>query len=289
MISPRHALAVLTAATRPAQRRRGRMARRNDDLQRIETTMNGSSSWQLGRGVRGGSRGRRALRSSGATPATSARDSWLQFASWPRRAPWVRRGSWLALILSFACQASVQADARVSGDTEADENIKSFDRPLETPETPSATADNDFVGGYALLGARHDLNYSGPKSPTCACLAVALRDQAKDAAFQWELEEPRVEPTSQWIIALSSNDVPCDAAPAGTLGASYQGYGTDGNDVVVYVEALGEGRPMTNGAIIPRPKATGSVFVEPTNAVYGRPLEGKNKRCKLNAPGSHRS
>lgn len=181
----------------------------------------------------------------------------------------------------------MQADARVSSDAELDENIKSFDRPLEAPATPAPSADSDAVAAnYALLGARHDLSYSGPKSPTCACLAVALRDQAQDAAFQWELEQPRLEPSSQWIIALSSNEVPCDAAPAGTLGASYQGYGTDGNDVVVYVEALGEGRPMTNGAIIPRPKATGSVFVEPTNAVYGKPLEGKNKRCKLNAPGN---
>jgi hypothetical protein len=252
--------------------------------------MNGTSSWQLGRGVLGGSRGRRALGGLAAAPASSERDSWLRLDSWPRRGPWLRRGSWLSFILSFACQASVQADARVSADAPADENIKSFDRPLEKSETSSPTADSDFVpGGYALLGARHDLSYSGPKSPTCACLAVALRDQAKDAAFQWELEEPRVEPTSQWIIALSSNEVPCDAAPAGTLGASYQGYGMDGNDVVVYVEALGEGRPMTNGAIIPRPKATGSVFVEPTNAVYGRPLDGKNKRCKLNAPGSGKS
>lgn len=251
--------------------------------------MNGTSSWQLGRGLRGCCRERRALAGSAAPPAAREQGSWLRYESWPRRAQWVRRGSWLSLILAFACQASVQADARVSGDAEPDENIKSFDRPLETPATAPAV-DNDFApGGYALLGARHDLNYSGPRSPTCACLAVALRDQAKDAAFQWELEEPRVEPTSQWIIALSSNEVPCDVAPAGTLGASYQGYGTEGNDVVVYVEALGEGRPMTNGAIIPRPKATGSVFVEPTNAVYGKPLDGKNKRCKLDAPGSAKS
>jgi hypothetical protein len=42
---------------------------------------------------------------------------------------------------------------------------------------------------------------------------------------------------------------------------------------------------MTSGAIIPRPKSSGAVFVEPTNAVYGKPLEGKSKRCKLVAPG----
>jgi hypothetical protein len=54
----------------------------------------------------------------------------------------------------------------------------------------------------------------------------------------------------------------------------------------VYVEALGEGRPPTNGAIIPRPKPSGSVFVESTNAIYGKALDGKSKRCKLPAPGS---
>jgi hypothetical protein len=211
---------------------------------------------------------------------------WLDFDDGSRRRPWHRRGAWLPVLLSFACHASVQADANASNE-ELDDEIKSYDRPLEASETPPAAAENDVVAGdYALLGARHDLNYSGSKDPTCACLAVALRDQPKDAAFQWELEAPKLEPSSQWIIALSSNEVRCDTPPRGTLGASYQGYGTDGDDVVVYVEALGEGRPMTSGAIIPRPKASGSVFVEPTNAVYGKPLEGKSKRCKLGAPGS---
>ena len=69
------------------------------------------------------------------------------------------------------------------------------------------------------------------------------------------------------------------------MGASYQGYVTDGNDVVIYVEALGEGRPMTSGAIIPRPKPSGSVYVESTNAIYGKPLDGKSQRCKLPPPG----
>ena len=192
------------------------------------------------------------------------------------------------LLAMLACKASVQADANVSTDGAAgDEEIKSFDRPLETPaKAPDAPSDHIGAPSHALLGARHDLGYAGPKTAACACLAVALSDQPQNTSFVWELEAPRLEPTSQWIIALSSSDVPCEGAPGGTLGASYQGYVQDGNDVVVYVEALGEGRPMTNGAIIPRPKPTGSVFVEPTNAVYGKPLEGKNKRCKIAAPGT---
>ena len=51
-------------------------------------------------------------------------------------------------------------------------------------------------------------------------------------------------------------------------------------------KAQDEGRPLTSGAIIPRPLANGSVLIEPAGAVYGKPLEGKNKRCKLTAPSS---
>jgi hypothetical protein len=244
------------------------------------TQMNGTPTRQPGLGSRRGEPQRRS-----ALHATTLRPRV------PQRLAGSRLGfaHWLTLVLAVACQASVQADARVSGDEDEEgsgEPLKSFDRPIEAGSSAPHAVEDDFVAGeYALLGARHDLSYAGPKSASCACLAVALRDQAKDNAFTWELGEPRLEPSSQWIIALSSNEVPCDSPPSGTLGASYQGYVTEGNDVVVYVEALGEGRPMTNGAIIPRPKPTGSVFVEPTNGVYGKPLEGKSKRCKLSPPG----
>jgi hypothetical protein len=234
--------------------------------------MNGTSSRQTGRGPQG----------AGISGETNGRGAPLGTGPGRGFPP-----ALLLALLALGCQGSLQADARVSGDgKESDEPIASYNRPLESPQKASAPTENDFTHAqYALLGARHDLSYAGPKTPACACLAVALRDQAVDAAFQWELEAPRLEPSTQWIIALSSNEVPCDAPPTGTLGASYQGYGTEGNDVVVYVEALGEGRPMTNGAIIPRPKPSGSVFIESTNTVYGKPLDSKSKRCKLAAPG----
>lgn len=188
--------------------------------------------------------------------------------------------------LITACQASVQADAKLSTDDKG-QPIQDFDRPLEAAPIDAEAPASDFsVNEYTLLGARHDLNYTGPKRPSCQCLAVSLNDKPNDSAFQWELEVPRLEPATQWVIALSSNDVSCNGAPQGTLGASYQGYGIDGNDVIVYVEALGEGRPMTNGAVIPRPREGGSVFVEPAGSVYGKPLEGKGKRCKIPPPGA---
>lgn len=192
---------------------------------------------------------------------------------------------WAGLAVS-ACQASVQADAKVSVKGEERE-AQDFDRPLETPPVVEPASDDAFtVEEFALLGARHDLNYNGPKTAVCQCLAVTLQDRATHESLQWELDVPRVEPTTQWIIALSSNDVECASPPPGTLGASYQGYGVDGNDVIVYVEALGEGRPMTSGAVIPRPQGGGSVFVEAAGAIYGKPLGSKGKRCKIAAPGA---
>lgn len=177
----------------------------------------------------------------------------------------------------------MQADAQLNTGKESEEQVRDFDRPLEPAAAGRAEPAADAVPAqeYALLGARHDLNYAGSKTPTCQCLAVALSDKAEDPAFQWEMGAPHLEPSTQLVIAFTSNGVTCDSPPAGTLGASYQGYAVDGNDVVVSVEALGEGRPPTSGAIIPRPLGTGSVLIEPAGAVYGKPLEGKGKRCKL--------
>lgn len=207
--------------------------------------------------------------------------------------PGEARGAWRRLATGVlgglalsACHASVQGDAKTGGDG-SDEPIKDFDRPLEaSPIKAEPVAENFKVEVYALLGARHDLNYAGPKQATCQCLAAHLDDRADNPAFQWALGAPHLEPTTEWVIAFSSNGVACDAPPQGTLGASYQGYSSEGNDVVVYVEALGEGRPMTSGAVIPRPLGNGSVFIESTGAIYGRPLDGRGKRCKLAAPAS---
>jgi len=131
----------------------------------------------------------------------------------------------------------VQADAELNTGKPG-EQVRDFDRPLEPGAATKAEAAADAAGApeYALLGARHDLNYAGAKTPTCQCLAVALSDHAEDPAFQWELAAPKLEPSTQLVIAFTSNGVTCDSPPAGTLGASYQGYAIDGNDVVISVD-----------------------------------------------------
>lgn len=190
----------------------------------------------------------------------------------------------LAAASVLACRASVQADAQLNTGQDGKDQVRDFDRPLDPAQAKAELAADDAPQPeYALLGARHDLNYVGPTTPACQCLAVSLSESAANSAFQWELGAPQLNPSTQQVIAFTSNGVSCDAPPAGTLGASYQGYVVEGNDVVVFVEALGEGRPLTSGAIIPRPLGNGSVLVEPAGAIYGKPLEGKGKRCKIAA------
>lgn len=196
-------------------------------------------------------------------------------------APWLAVVSFTALALP-SCRASMQADAQLETGGDGKAQVREFDRPLEPGQGKAEpAADETPPPEYALLGARHDLNFAGPTTPSCQCLAVVVSDSANHPAFQWELGAPQLNPSTQQVIAFSSNGVSCDAPPSGTLGASYQGYAVEGNDVVVFVEALGEGRPMTSGAIIPRPLGNGSVLVEPAGAIYGKPLEGKGKRCKI--------
>jgi hypothetical protein len=209
-------------------------------------------------------------------------DFTLSSPAWPARA-----GALAALACSFACQASVQADANLNTGMGSEQPVRDFDRPLEASAAKAEVAADSAPGEpHALLGARHDVSYVGAKTPSCQCLAVALSDHADDPSFQWELATPLLEPSTQYVLAFTSSGVSCDAPPAGTLGASYQGYAVEGNDVVVSVEALGEGRPMTSGAIIPRPLGNGSVFIEPAGAIYGKPLEGKAKRCKITPGGA---
>jgi hypothetical protein len=193
----------------------------------------------------------------------------------------------LVLAAAVGCKASAHAEAKMSS-ADVNDEIKDFDRPLEPAAARSvngAHADEEASGEYPLLGARHDLSYGGPATAVCKCLAIRVEDRGDAESLQWDISPPAIDRKAQWIVALTSKGVPCDGAPAGTQGASYQGYETDGDDVVVYVEALGEGRPMTNGAIIPRPPRDGGVFVEAAGSVYGKPL-GNEKRCKVPLPAS---
>jgi hypothetical protein len=143
---------------------------------------------------------------------------------------------------------------------------------------------------HVLLGARHDLKLrAGQGNAVCHCLSIAVGG-SRLPALEWSGETPSIDDNTQLTLALSSEGQKCEGEPKGSLGASYWGYRIKGNDVIVLVEAARGGRPLTSGAIIPKPVGPGQVYVAPASrkVPYARP-EGQAGMCKLGNPGKPRN
>jgi hypothetical protein len=193
--------------------------------------------------------------------------------------------------LAAGCRASVSADANLSGSARAsaDGETDEIEQPIE-PASLQPQRAAQSASSRVLLGARHDLRLApGQSAPVCECLRVALGG-ASSPALRWSGEIPTLDDETQLAIALSSDGLECSAAPKESLGASYWGYRISGDDVIVVIEAARGGRPITSGAIVPRPVGKGQVFVTPLtkNLPYGRPL-GAAGACRIGNPGRARS
>jgi hypothetical protein len=182
----------------------------------------------------------------------------------------------------LGCKASASASLKTSGDIDSTSDEAPASESLTQPTSSSAPE-------IALLGARHDVRYTGSATPACRCLAAAL-GPVNQAGISWRSHVPEVDPGTQLVIALSSEGVGCPD-PKDGLGASYWGYRIAGEDVIVVVESARDGRPVTSGAIIPKPTGNGRVLVEPLNArvPYGQSLASGEKRCVLGNPGAPRT
>lgn len=190
-------------------------------------------------------------------------------------------------------QAHAGADTNAQADAALDAEVQK-ERAVSTPASnPSAAAPATSAVPAAndrpLLGARTDLSLEPAQTPgQCSCVRVAL-GPANLGAFQWKGTPPPVDDRTQLVVALSSEGTGC-TNPKGTLGASYWGYRRKGNDVVVYVENGVAGRPVAQGAIIPKPFGQGQVYLAPTTkkVPFGKPSNGKGI-CKLGNPGLPRT
>lgn len=189
-------------------------------------------------------------------------------------------GTVLALSLAmWGCSGSARANAKASGDTtgRAETSMDAqgaWDTTEHTADEADTAAGQTLPAGaeIPLLGARHDVFLAEGASASCQCLAVVLGSPNAPGLI-WAGKVPTIHPSTQWIIALSSEGVPCSASGSG---ASYRGYETRGSDVIVHVETAVAGRPITRGAIIPRPAAGGQVRLAPTGTIpYGRGLGGE--------------
>jgi hypothetical protein len=134
----------------------------------------------------------------------------------------------------------------------------------------------------AVLGVRHDLMLSGaPHEVRCACLSVEV-GRAEDPTFFWAGGAPDLGVDSL-VIAVGARGIACpggdpdDRRRRPSISAVEQ----DGDDILVEVEDLPEGRPLASGAIIPRPGSRGSIYVRPRkgSGVYARSHGGA--RCRV--------
>jgi hypothetical protein len=203
--------------------------------------------------------------------------------------------------LLSGCQASLSADAQVNANgqgasAEGDADLSASGKgemtrsALASAPSSAETTASDLPASRVLLGARHDLKLkSGQGTASCECLSVALGG-ARSGGMAWSAVPPAIDEGTQLSIALSSEGQTCKGEPKQSLGASYWGYRISGNNVIVLVEAARGGRPLTSGAIIPKPVDSGQVFVAPTSKKlpYGRSLEGKGL-CKIGNPGQVRT
>ncbi len=128
-----------------------------------------------------------------------------------------------------------------------------------------------------LLGARRDLSLAKGTAANCRCVAAAI-GAANSPAFVWTGTAPELDPATQMIVALSSEGIACADSSAV---ASYHGYRVEGSNVFVSVEAAHPGRPLTHGAVIPKPAADGKVFLESFGKVpFGKGPKGE-ARCAV--------
>lgn len=185
-----------------------------------------------------------------------------------------------AVILSSCGGGQAKAEAKVDTDAEASvdfdaEGTRASRNPEGTSTNVNASpgsAPPGTTGGPALLGARHDVRLKNPASNVaCQCLAL-FAGPPSSPEFLWSGEAPTIDPAAQLVIALDSEGTPCDAE--GAPAASYMGYSVEGSDTVINLEPAHPGRPMTRGAIVPRPTGGNLRISAPKALPYGKAISG---------------
>jgi len=182
-----------------------------------------------------------------------------------------------ALFLTPACSGAEKATDPHWSDERQEQN-----RPLrETEEMNGAQPVASFSSQQGLIGVRHDLMLSEGAHPArCNCLAVEV-GPAADPRFFWTAGAPTTGDNAV-TVALGARGVACAGGDTEEKRRpSISAVDMIGDDVIVEVEDLPEGRPLASGAVIPKPGPNGSVYVRPRNAkvIYARGAPGG--RCKV--------
>jgi len=209
----------------------------------------------------------------------------------------VGKSALLGIALTFlagtvsGCRAHASAKAQVNTSSEADDDHKyempessqpsppPGTRPLVAPPPSEPPADRTY-----FLGVVHDLALSADaaRTPACRCLAVAYGSPT-DAKFAWHGGAPQLEPGTM-AVAIAADGVACNAPGFAPRRASIAGVEVSGDDVVVVVENVREGRPVVRGALVVPPGGKGSLVIRARRgAPYGTPAAGGSGPCRIAA------
>lgn len=196
--------------------------------------------------------------------------------------------------LKAEASGSASTESGASGRAKADSSwVMDDDSPIEDAPTAGKVGDATKASGSVtpapkgasapvekeptLLGARRDLSLAKGTPANCRCVAAAV-GAPNHTAFVWTGTPPELDGATQTIVALSSEGIGC---PESTATASYHGYRVDGPNIFVSVEAAHPGRPLTHGAVIPKPGPDGKVFLESFGKVpFGKGARGE-ARCAV--------
>lgn len=184
----------------------------------------------------------------------------------------------LASLLLPACGASEKATDPHWSNEPQEVNHPLRETEEMTPATPAALIAAQQSG---LLGVRHDLMLAGgAHTARCNCLAVEV-GPAADPRFFWSAGAPPSSADAV-AVALDARGIPCTGGDADEKRRpSISAVDQIGDDVIIEVEDLPQGRPLASGAVIPKPGPNGAVYVKPRDAkvIYAKGAPGG--RCKV--------
>ena len=140
------------------------------------------------------------------------------------------------------------------------------DKPQESGKWREVESLFDAAEGEAdrpdqsLRGVRHDLTMAAQQPPDkrCACLDVVV-GRPQDSKFRWAGQRPSIS-HKNIVVALRTEGSQCLGVGPNRR-PSIQAVDIDGRDVIVVVEELPYNRPQALGAIVPKPRPGGSIFV----------------------------
>lgn len=203
-----------------------------------------------------------------------------------RRLPLVLLG--LALVLpGCGGDQAWTMDPDWQGDDPGKRQTTRLDPYENDTQTLAPAAAASTPDAQTWFGVRHDLSMKPgtPRQPVCGCIAVEAGMPGKQA-FLWDGQVPSIGPDAV-VVAVSARGFECAAEPDETKRrASISGVTRDGDDVVIEIEELPEGRPLALGAIIPKPGPSGALVLAPRNKKVRFLPQGASKLCRVKAPAT---